>query len=110
MRAVLRRKSGKRSPRLQAGSLELDTRNQTVSVSGQVVTLSTLEYRTLAYLLYHKGRLVPRSELLEHVYGDADTRDPNALDALVSRLRRKIRTDVIETRRGHGYVIEESER
>ena len=106
LRAVLRRTTGRRSPILSAGGLDIDTLTQTVSVVGRAVAVSALEYRVLAYLLHHKGRTVPRRELVEHVYGDANEHDPNVMDALVSRLRRKLAIDLIETRRGHGYLVE----
>ena len=75
-----------------------------VSVDGIPVTLSALEYRLVAYLLHHRGRVIPASELIEHLYGD-DARDANALEAIIARLRRKLGADTIETRRGFGYCI-----
>jgi DNA-binding response OmpR family regulator len=55
--------------------------------------------------MHHKGRVVPVSELLEHLYGDDDAREANALEAVVARLRKKLGPDAIETRRGFGYII-----
>jgi DNA-binding response OmpR family regulator len=55
--------------------------------------------------LHHKGRIVPPSELIEHLYGDNDARDANALEAVVTRLRKKLGQDLIETRRGFGYLV-----
>jgi DNA-binding response OmpR family regulator len=65
-----------------------------------------LEFRLLAYLLHHVGRVVPQAEIAEHLYADDRDRRDNAIEATVGRLRRKIGGDVIQTRRGHGYVIE----
>lgn len=76
-----------------------------VTLNGVPVALSPLEYRLVAYLLHHKGRVVPATELLEHLYGDDDAREANALEAVVTRLRRKLGPEVIETRRGFGYLI-----
>jgi two-component system OmpR family response regulator len=108
LRAILRRAVGRRSPILSAHGVEIDTRRRMVSVAGRQVAVSALEYRVLAYLLHHKGRIVSRPELVEHVYDDREDRDDNALEAVVSRLRKKLGTDLIETRRGHGYAVEDS--
>ena len=74
------------------------------------MTLSSLEYRLLAYFLHHPGRVLSQSELIEHVYEAGSDRDVNAIEALVARLRRKLGVDLIETRRGHGYLIPDSTR
>jgi DNA-binding response OmpR family regulator len=57
--------------------------------------------------MHHKGRVVPPTELIEHLYGDDDARDANALEAVVTRLRRKLGQETIETRRGFGYMVSE---
>jgi two-component system, OmpR family, response regulator len=75
----------------------------TATVDGREVNLTPLELRLVSYLLHKKGFVVSREELKDHVYGNEDTRDDNAIEAMVMRLRRKLGPDVIETRRGHGY-------
>lgn len=105
VRALIRRTAGHGTSILEAGPLSLDTRQMRVTLRGVPVALSPLEYRLVAYLMHHKGRVVPGSELLEHLYGDDDARDANALEAVVTRLRRKLGADVIETRRGFGYLV-----
>ncbi len=105
VRAVLRRTHGHASATLQAGLLSLDTSQMRVSVDGKVITLTPLEYRLVSYLLHHKGRVVPSGELREHVYGDENSREANAIEALIVRVRRKLGADMIETRRGHGYRV-----
>ncbi len=102
---MIRRSVGYGSPIIEAGALTLDTRQMRISLNGAQIPLSPLEYRLLAYLLHHKDRVVPPSELIEHLYGDDDARDANALEAVVTRLRKKLGQEVIETRRGFGYVI-----
>jgi DNA-binding response OmpR family regulator len=102
VRALIRRTAGHGTSILDAGPLSLDTRQMRVTLKSVPVALSPLEYRLVAYLMHHKGRVVPGSELLEHLYGDDDARDANALEAVVTRLRRKLGPDVIETRRGFG--------
>jgi two-component system, OmpR family, response regulator len=103
LRGVLRRSHGMPNPHLTAGSLRLDTAQMEVTVDGRAVKLTPLELRLLSYLLHKKGHVVSREELKDHVYGNDDARDDNAVEALVTRLRRKLGADVIETRRGHGY-------
>ncbi|MEJ1160347.1 response regulator transcription factor [Prosthecomicrobium sp. N25] len=103
--AVLRRSAGHASPRLEAANLAIDTRRKTVSVDGRVIPLSALEYRLLRYLAHHAGRIVSQGELAEHVYGGDREPDSNALEVLVARLRRKVGQHVIDTRRGHGYMV-----
>jgi len=106
-RALIRRSAGHGVPIIEAGSLSLDARQMRVAVDGVPVTLSPLEYRLIAYLMHHKDRVVPGPELLEHLYGDDDAREANALEAVVTRLRKKLGPTAIETRRGFGYVIPE---
>ncbi|MXN63623.1 response regulator [Stappia sp. GBMRC 2046] len=106
VRALIRRSTGNASSLIEAGSLSLDVKQMRLARNGVPVSLSPLEYRLVAYLMHHKGRVVPPGELLEHLYGDDDARDPNALEAVVARLRKKIgATGTIETRRGFGYAI-----
>lgn len=105
VRALIRRSVGQAHPVLAAGSLSVDTRQMRVMVEGTNVAVSPLEYRLVAYLLHHQGRVVPAGELIEHLYGDDDARDANALEAVMTRLRKKLGPDAIETRRGFGYTV-----
>ena len=105
IRALIRRSAGLGAAVIEAGTLSIDTRQMRVTVSGVPVTLSPLEYRLLTYLMHHKDRVVPGPELLEHLYGDDDAHEANALEAVVVRLRRKLGSAAIETRRGFGYSI-----
>lgn len=109
VRALIRRSSGLGTPTIEVGDLLLDTRLMRVYKNGDHVSLTPLEYRLVAYLIHHKDRIVPAVELLEHLYGDDDARDSNALEAILSRLRRKLGSKVIQTRRGFGYFIESIE-
>ncbi|MDR3374992.1 MAG: response regulator transcription factor [Ancalomicrobiaceae bacterium] len=105
VRALIRRSAGRASPVLQAGPLTLDTSRARAVVDGEPIALSPLEYRLLSYLLHHRGRVVSRVELVEHIYHDDVEPDSNALEVLVGRVRRKIGANLIETRRGHGYLV-----
>lgn len=108
-RALIRRSAGHAAATIEANGVTLDTRQMQVSSGGTPLNLSPLEYRLLAYLMHHKGRVVPVGELLEHLYGDDDARDANALEALIMRVRKKLGPHVIETRRGFGYVVTNEE-
>ena len=105
-RALVRRAGGQASAVLRAGRLSLDTNRMTAAVDGAAVAVTPLEYRLLAYLALQGGRTVPPPELLEHLYGDDDAREANALEAVVARLRRKLGPGVLGTRRGFGYLLE----
>jgi two-component system OmpR family response regulator len=78
-----------------------------VSVRGAPIPLSPLEYRLVAYLLLHRGRVVSQQELDENVYGYGEEHDSNALEVLIGRVRRKLGVELIETRRGFGYIVPE---
>lgn len=105
LRGLLRRAHGQASPQIKAGQIELDTNQMRVSVDGRTAQLTPLEFRLISYLLHNKGRVVSREELKDHIYGSEDGRDDNAIEAMVTRLRRKLGFEHIETRRGHGYCL-----
>ena len=90
----------------EVGRLVIDATRMSVARDGLPLTLSALEYRLVAYLALQPGRVTPPSELLEHLYGDDDAREANALEALVTRLRRKLGPGIVGTRRGFGYFLE----
>jgi two-component system OmpR family response regulator len=104
-RALVRRAAGHGAPAIAIGDLVVDPRRMAATRAGAPLALSPLEYRLLAYLAHHRGRVVPAGELIEQLHGDDDARDQNALEALVARLRRKIGPGLIQTRRGFGYCI-----
>jgi DNA-binding response OmpR family regulator len=104
-RGLVRRAAGRVSPVIEAGRLSLDTRRMSATLDGAPVKLSPLEFRLLDCLAHNPGRAVSAGELAEQLYGVADTADANAIEALITRLRRKVGADVIETRRGFGYLL-----
>ena len=106
LRALVRRAAGRASPVLEHGELRLDTRTLQVSRAGVPVHLSPQEYRLVAYLMQHAGRVVPQLELTEQLYAQDFERDSNAVEVLVGRVRRKLGAGSIQTRRGFGYVME----
>ncbi len=104
-RGLVRRAAGRTSPVIEAGRLALDTRRMSATLDGAPVKLSPLEFRLLDCLAHNPGRAVSAGELAEQLYGVADAADANAIEALVTRLRRKVGAEVIETRRGFGYLL-----
>ncbi|MGL4812464.1 MAG: response regulator transcription factor [Beijerinckiaceae bacterium] len=103
--ALIRRTGGHLTPMLSFGDIVIDTRRKHVVVSGRSIELSPLEFRLLRYLVHNQGRAISQGELIDHIYGGPREPDSNALEVLVGRVRRKVGTDTIATRRGHGYVI-----
>ena len=90
---------------LRSGGLALDTRQMRVSLDGVPIHLTPQEIRLLSVLLHRKGTLVSAGELADQIWQDGIDRDSNAVEVLVGRLRRKLGADLIETRRGFGYLI-----
>ncbi|MDX2264610.1 MAG: response regulator transcription factor [Hyphomicrobiales bacterium] len=105
VRALLRRSAGLAKSEIECGDLRLDTKNGRVTVAGQPVKLTSLEYRLLSYLMHHQGRIVSRGELVEHLYEQDFDRDSNTIEVFVGRLRRKIPPNLIITMRGLGYCL-----
>lgn len=105
VRGLIRRAAGRASAAIRAGKLMLDTHRMSATYAGRPIRLSQLEFRFLHYVAHQGGRAVSAGELAEHLYGTAETGDTNAIEALVVRLRRKIAPEVIETRRGFGYLL-----
>ena len=105
LRALLRRAAGQASPTLTCGGLRLDPRSARASVSGEPLRLTSLEYRLLHYLMMQQGRVISRTELVEHLYDQDFDRDSNTIEVFIGRVRKKIGADRIETVRGLGYRL-----
>jgi len=108
VRALIRRAAGHAEPELRCGALALDTRLARVSYHGVPIKLTSHEFRLLAYLMHHRGRVVGQAELVEHIYAQAFSRDSNTVEVFIARLRRKLGADCIRTVRGLGYCIDET--
>ena len=108
VRALLRRAAGLASSEIEIGPLRIDTRASRVTVNGNPVKLTSLEYRLLSYLAHHKGKVVSRTELVEHLYDQDFDRDSNTIEVFVGRLRKKLDTDLIQTVRGLGYCLDDA--
>ena len=105
LRALLRRAAGHATNELVAGPVRLDARAGRVTVEGVVVKLTSHEYRLLSYLMHHAGRIVSRTEIVEHLYDQDFDRNSNTIEVFVGRLRKKLGVDIIQTLRGLGYLI-----
>ena len=105
LRALVRRAAGHAQPALSCGARRLDPKAARASVDGEPLRLTSLEYRLLHYLMLHQGRVISRTELVEHLYDQDFDRDSNTIEVFVGRLRKKIGPDRIETVRGLGYRL-----
>ncbi len=107
LNALIRRRGGVASPRLKVGGLELDSDQQTVCDSrGQCFELTGTEFRLLRYFMLNPGKVLSKTRLTEHVYDYDSDKDSNVIEVYVKRLRQKLGKDIIQTRRGQGYVFE----
>ena len=105
LRALVRRAAGHAAPSLSCGGLRLDPRAARASVNGEPVKLTSLEYRLLHYIMMHQGRVIGRTELVEHLYDQDFDRYSNTIEVFIGRLRKKNGPDRIETARGLGYRL-----
>ncbi len=99
------RSAGHAASELTCGPVMLDTRTNRVSVNGNPIKMTSHEYRLLAYLMHHSGRVVSRTELVEHLYDQDFDRDSNTIEVFVGRIRKKLDVDIIQTVRGLGYLL-----
>ena len=105
IRALLRRSVGHAKSEFLCGPVRLDSRTGRVTVAGAPVKLTSHEYRLLSYLMHHAGRVVSRTELVEHLYDQDFDRDSNTIEVFVGRIRRKLGVEIIQTVRGLGYLL-----
>jgi DNA-binding response OmpR family regulator len=107
VRALLRRTSVQKCTTLSVGELVLDLEKMRISFEGRPVKVTPLEYRLLSFLMHNRGKVIDQHTLSENIYFRDQEPDSNAIEVLIGRLRRKIGSDTIQTRRGFGYFIEE---
>jgi two-component system OmpR family response regulator len=106
LRALIRRAAGKPAPVLRIGEVEIDTASRTVRRGGRPVDLTPKEYALAEFLALHRGELVTRTMIYDHLYDENDDTLSNVVDVYVSNLRRKLGKDFVETRRGQGYIVD----
>lgn len=106
LRALIRRAAGQAHSRIELGEVVVDTRARTVTRAGQPVALTAREYAILEYLALHRGQVVSRTALYEHLFDETDDTLSNLVDVHVFNIRKKLGHNLITTRRGLGYCIE----
>jgi two-component system, OmpR family, response regulator len=106
LRALIRRSASQAQIRLEMGDVAIDTAARTVLRRGKAVALTAREYALVEFLALHRGSVVTRTMLYEHLFDENDDTLSNLLDVHVSNIRKKLGHDFITTRRGHGYCIE----
>ena len=102
---LIRRAAGHATAELAAGGLVLDTATGLATLDGMPLRLTAFEGKLLRYLMLHKGRVVSRTELSEHMYDRDADRDFRSMEVVIGRLRKKIGEARVETRRGEGYRL-----
>jgi two-component system OmpR family response regulator len=105
VRALIRRGAGQARSRIELGEVAVDTAARTVWRGGEEVGLTAREYGLVEYLVLHRGSVVTRTELYEHLFDEDDSTMSNLLDVHVSNVRKKLGHEFIVTRRGHGYCV-----
>jgi two-component system OmpR family response regulator len=105
LRALIRRAAGKASAQITFGDIALDTSTRTATKAGEMISLTPREYALVEFLAMHKGKLVTRSMIYDHLFEEDDDTLSNLVDVHVSNVRRKLGKEFITTRRGEGYFI-----
>lgn len=110
VRALLRRSYVRKTPVMEVADLQLDPMRRVVCRAGRTIDLTALEYRLLEYLFYRSGEVVTRTDIWEHVFEDGAGGSSNTVDVYIGYLRKKLNADgapdLIQTRRGQGYILE----
>ena len=106
LRALIRRSANKTTNVLEIGGVKIDTATRHVFFKDKPVELTAREYSLVEFLALHRGEVVTRTQLYEHLFDENDATLSNLLDVHVSNVRKKLGAEFIFTRRGHGYCIE----
>lgn len=106
LRALIRRTGNQTRAAIEIGDIVIDTAARTITRGGEPVALTAREYALVEYLALHRGQVITRTALYEHLFDENDSTLSNLLDVHVSNVRKKLGHDFIVTRRGHGYCIE----
>jgi two-component system, OmpR family, response regulator len=105
LNALIRRTSGLTHPVIEIEKIRIDTALRTITVEGEIAFLTAREYSLVEYLALNRGTVISRARLYERLFDENDDTLSNLLDVHVSNIRKKLGNRLIQTRRGHGYVI-----
>lgn len=105
LRALIRRSVGQANPLLTLGDLTIDLRQMRVSENGVPVNLTPLEFRLLYFLVHNRDRVMSQEDIASNIYFQDQEPGSNAVEVTIGRIRKKIKTNIIETKRGFGYTI-----
>jgi len=108
IRALIRRAASQAQSKFEIGEVTIDMAARTVSRVGEEIVLTAREYALVEFLALHRGKVVTRTMLYDHLFDEDDNTLSNLLDVHVSNIRKKLGHDFIVTRRGHGYCVEAS--
>ncbi len=106
LRALIRRTTNQTQSRLSLAGVEIDLAARRIRRDGREIPLTAREYSLVEYLALHRGEVISRTALYEHLFDENDSTLSNLLDVHVSNIRKKVGAEFIVTRRGLGYVIE----
>ena len=106
LRALIRRSANKSTNLIEIRHVKIDTAARNVFLKNNPVELTAREYSLVEFLALHRGQVVTRTQLYEHLFDENDDTFSNLLDVHVSNVRKKLGAEFIMTRRGHGYCIE----
>jgi two-component system OmpR family response regulator len=106
LRALIRRGANKATNLIEIGEIKIDTALRRVVCKEEPVELTAREYALVEFLALHRGEVVTRTQLYEHLFDENESSLSNLLDVHVSNVRKKLGAEFIITRRGHGYCIE----
>jgi two-component system OmpR family response regulator len=106
LRALIRRTADQSRAAIEIGNVTIDTAARNISRAGEAIALTAREYALVEYLALHRGKVITRTALYEHLFDENESTLSNLLDVHVSNVRKKLGHDFIATRRGHGYCIE----
>jgi two-component system OmpR family response regulator len=105
LRALIRRGAGQTTATIEIGDVIVDTADHTVRKAGQAVALTPTEYALVELLALHRGKLVTRTMIYEHLFDEDNDTLSNLVDVHVANVRKKLGKEFITTRRGEGYQI-----
>ncbi len=105
IRALIRRSAGQATSQIEIGSIRVNLADRTVTKCDQPIVLTAREFALVELLVLHRGKLVTRTFIYDHIFNEDDDSLSNLVDVHISHIRKKLGADFIETRRGQGYIV-----